>query len=140
MEGGIIVTGVIELDGTILDTHYFIHLGRNEKIEGGGFLGKKIDKSVKKEISLQIRELTETEVKFIELIEAESIRGPKLWIVPFDKFKEAIDNKALIFNENDTITYNYYQKTNTNTKSKWKKQSKSSSPSQESNSQTEFGY
>ena len=50
LEGGIIVTGVIELDGTILDTHYFIHLGRNEKIEGGGFLGKKIDKSVKKEI------------------------------------------------------------------------------------------
>lgn len=85
-----------------------------------------IFKSVKKEISLQIRELTETEVKFIELIEAESIRGPKLWIVPFEKFKEAIENKALIFNENDTITYNYYQKTNTNTKLKWKKQSKSS--------------
>ena len=99
-----------------------------------------IFKSVKKEISLQIREVTETEVKFIELIEAESIRGPKLWVVPFDKFKEGIDNKALIFNENDTITYNYYQKTNTNTKSKWKKQSKSSSPSQELNSQTELGY
>ena len=81
-----------------------------------------IFKSVKKEISLQIREITETEVKFIELIEAESIRGPKLWVVPFDKFKEGIDNKALIFNENDTITYNYYQKTNTNTKLKWKKQ------------------
>ena len=99
-----------------------------------------IFKSVKKEISLQIREVTETEVKFIELIEAESIRGPKLWVVPLEKFKEGIENKALIFNENDTITYNYYQKTNTNTNTKWKKQSKSSSPSQESNSQTELGY
>ena len=99
-----------------------------------------IFKSVKKEISLHIREVTETEVKFIEMIEAESTLGPKLWIVPLEKFKEGVENKALIYNENDTMTYNYYHKINTNTKSKWKKQSKNSSPSQELNSQTELGY
>jgi len=99
-----------------------------------------IFKSVKKEISLHIREVTETEVKFIEMIEAESTLGPKLWIVSLEKFKEGVENKALIYNENDTMTYNYYHKINTNTKLKWKKQSKSSSQSQELNSQTELGY
>jgi hypothetical protein len=100
-----------------------------------------IFKSVKKEISLQIKEVTEAEVKFIELVEAESVLGPKLWVVPFEKFKEGVENKALIYNENDTMVYNYYNKINTNTK--WKNQktkNKSFSQSQESSSQTEFGY
>jgi hypothetical protein len=46
LEDGITVNGVIELDGTNIDSHYFIHLGMNEKIKVAGLLGYKIENSI----------------------------------------------------------------------------------------------
>lgn len=71
LEGGIIVTGLVELDGTNSDKHYLFHLGMNQKIETAGLLGYKTDNSII--INKEIISISNQEKKLFHLLTDKKI-------------------------------------------------------------------